>query len=349
MIVLNLIVMNIIIAVLNSRYGILTQEFSREKYEQWLTKCLSDFIFNRNMIRGGRCRAFLLYILESSSAAAQNASPADSQNGSQNISLSAVEKLQVGLMIAAEAFISRKNTCVHAHSRAPLLQHMLTFCKALAQLELTLSMASSIELGGGLGRGLVQVRRCARSRNALTPIQLSCDAFEQLLFLRRDHIEHIRLAAHDKQKEAAAIPCNQRPRARRVLAALQQPQLPHAVPRESSPGIALLRCHIPHVRCSFHLMIGAGGQCKIGGKREQFRLQQGVRHHRDQARRGILCAASFALHPALAGAHLRLFVCVRTCDSIARCRSISALLTRQRVTAACQTLRIRASEAMTAT
>ncbi len=206
MIVLNLIVMNIIIAVLNSRYGILTQEFSREKYEQWLTKCLSDFIFNRNMIRGGRCRAFLLYILESSSAADQNASlPADSQN----ISLSAVEKLQVSLMIAAEAFISRKNTCVHAYSRAPLLQHVLTFCKALAQLELSLSMASPIELGGGLGGGLVQVRRCARCRNALTPIQLSCDAFEQLLFLRRDHIEHFRLAARDKQTEAAAIPCDQ--------------------------------------------------------------------------------------------------------------------------------------------
>ena len=209
MIVLNLIVMNIIIAVLNSRYGILTQEFSREKYEQWLTKCLSDFIFNRNMIRGGRCRAFLLYILESSSAAAQNVSPADSQNGSQNISLSAVEKLQVSLMIAAEAFISRKNTCVHAHSRAPLLQHVLTFCKALAQLEFTLSMASPIELGGGLGGGLVQVRRCARCRNVLTPNQLSCDAFEQLLFLRRDHIEHFRLAARDKQTEAAAIPCDQ--------------------------------------------------------------------------------------------------------------------------------------------
>ncbi len=98
MIVLNLITMNIIIAVLNSRYSILTHQFSREKYEQWLTKCLSDFIFNRNMIRGGRCRAFLLHVrdFERSTAA---------------------EKLQLRLMIAAEAFITRKNTCVRSLTR----------------------------------------------------------------------------------------------------------------------------------------------------------------------------------------------------------------------------------------
>ena len=174
------------------------------------------------------------------------------------------------------------------------------------------------------------MRRCARCRNVLTPNQLSCDAFEQLLFLRRDHIEHFRLAARDKQTEAAAIPCDQRPRARRILAALQQPQLPHAVPRESSPGIASLRCRNPHVRCSFHLMIEAGGQCKIGGKREQFRLQQGVRHHRDQARRGILLRCIFCNSPCTCR-HLRLFVCAHVGNSIARCRPISALLTRQRI------------------
>ncbi len=92
MIVLNLIVMNIIIAVLNSRYSILTRQFSREKYEKWLTKCLSDFVFNRNLVRGGRCREFLLHICDMKRS-------------------SAVERFQLRLMIAVEGYIERKNMC----------------------------------------------------------------------------------------------------------------------------------------------------------------------------------------------------------------------------------------------
>lgn len=86
--VVNLITLNIIIAVLNTRYGKLTQTFSREKYEQWLTQCLSDHVFKRNMIRGGRCRAFLLHVLQFGQT-------------------SNVEKLQLRFMIAAEQAISR--------------------------------------------------------------------------------------------------------------------------------------------------------------------------------------------------------------------------------------------------
>jgi hypothetical protein len=87
MIVVNLITLNIIIAVLNTRYGKLTHTFSREKYEQWLTQCLSDHVFKRNMIRGGRCRAFLLHVL-------QFGHPTN------------VEKLQLRFMLAAEQVIS---------------------------------------------------------------------------------------------------------------------------------------------------------------------------------------------------------------------------------------------------
>lgn len=86
MLVVNLITMNIIIAVLNARYGKLTQTFSRERYEQWLTLCLADFVFKREMIRGGRCRAFLLHVQSQSR-------------------LSFVERSQLWLMIVAEYIV----------------------------------------------------------------------------------------------------------------------------------------------------------------------------------------------------------------------------------------------------
>jgi hypothetical protein len=94
MLVVNLITLNIIIAVLNTRYGRLTQTFSRERYEQWLTLCLADFVFKREMIRGGRCRAFLLHV--------------QSQSHDQKMfhrPLSFVENWQLRLMIAAEYIV----------------------------------------------------------------------------------------------------------------------------------------------------------------------------------------------------------------------------------------------------
>jgi hypothetical protein len=94
MLVVNLITMNIIIAVLNSRYGKLTLTFSREKYEQWLTLCLADFVFKREMIRGGRCRAFLLHVQSQSLDRKSFKRP-----------LSFVESLQLRLMIAAEYIV----------------------------------------------------------------------------------------------------------------------------------------------------------------------------------------------------------------------------------------------------
>jgi hypothetical protein len=82
--------LNIIVAVLNTRYGKLTEKFSRVKYEMWLTQCLSDHVFKRNMMRGGRCRAFLLHVLES-----------------DDDDLSFIEIHQLRFMIAVENFISR--------------------------------------------------------------------------------------------------------------------------------------------------------------------------------------------------------------------------------------------------
>jgi hypothetical protein len=80
--------------VLNTRYAILTETFSRERYEQWLTLCLADFVFKREMIRGGRCRAFLLYV--------QSQNSSIKQNGGQ---LSFIELQQLKLMIAAEYIV----------------------------------------------------------------------------------------------------------------------------------------------------------------------------------------------------------------------------------------------------
>ncbi len=91
MLVVNLITLNITIAVLSTRYSALTEEFSREKYEQWLTKCLADYIFKSSLIRGGRCRAFLLHVRDFEKE------------------LSAVEQVQLRLMAAAESFVSRRS------------------------------------------------------------------------------------------------------------------------------------------------------------------------------------------------------------------------------------------------
>jgi hypothetical protein len=88
--VVNFIMLNIIIAVLNTRYGRLTEKFSRVQYEMWLTGCLSDHVFKQNMIRGGRCRAFLLHVLDF--------------NQDQ---LSYIEIQQLRFMIYVESFISR--------------------------------------------------------------------------------------------------------------------------------------------------------------------------------------------------------------------------------------------------
>jgi hypothetical protein len=109
--VVNLITLNITIAVLSTRYSALTEEFSREKYDQWLTKCLADYIFKSSLIRGGRCRAFLLYVRDFEQ-------------------LSAVEQLQLRLMAAAEAFVSRRSwysvaCCI------PLVTWFDLFCSGL--------------------------------------------------------------------------------------------------------------------------------------------------------------------------------------------------------------------------
>ncbi len=89
LLVVNLITLNITIAVLTTRYTALTQEFSREKYERWLTKRFADAVFKQSLIRGGRCRAFLLHVRECGQ-------------------LSRVEVLQLNLMTTVEEYISQR-------------------------------------------------------------------------------------------------------------------------------------------------------------------------------------------------------------------------------------------------
>jgi hypothetical protein len=91
MIVVNLIMLNIIIAVLNTRYGRLTEKFSKHRYEQWLTQCLSDHVFKQNMIRGGRCMAFLLHVRDVHFE-----------------QLSYIERQQLNFMIVTERFLTSK-------------------------------------------------------------------------------------------------------------------------------------------------------------------------------------------------------------------------------------------------
>jgi hypothetical protein len=69
-----------------------------------------------------------------------------------------------------------------AHPQTPphAAQLVVTFSQVLAQLEPVLSVAAPYELGGRLGRGLVQVQFRAYYRHHMTQIQLqfmSVDAF----------------------------------------------------------------------------------------------------------------------------------------------------------------------------
>ena len=112
LLVVNLVTLNITIAVLSTRYDALTSEFSRAKYEQWLTKCLADFIFKRSLIRGGRCRAFLLHL-------------SDADRNEQL--LSGVERLQLRLMTIAEAYLSQRRWC-DADVRVLVLSNRHSLC-----------------------------------------------------------------------------------------------------------------------------------------------------------------------------------------------------------------------------